>query len=516
MIYYEDFGAVGDGVTNDFEAIFRAHEAANLRGEAVSATPGKVYYIRETGMRSAIIKTDVSWRGASFIIDDSEMPNCTYSDDSKHDIFRIESDFALSVLTENDSDAIKRINESCGIDSASVTRLDLGLGYPALLMVYDETKPFYIRYGFGSSSPQRELCVVDKNGFIKPETRFLFDYTRVTKIEVYRTDDKPITIEGGSFITKAPRGQNEAGGYRTISRGIFVGRSNVTLRGISHSLEGEIPNGKVVNGVPFYTVGYYGFYKFFHADNVELRDSVASSHVTYCASYDLITHDSNDVRFINVKEPQKTFEDDKRWGIMGSNFCKNLTYDGCYLSRFDAHAGVYNAKILNSTVACLRLTGGGEFYMENSTLKAKAYGKNLFAMLREDFGSTWRGTIHLKDCTFDSTNDSLEIEEVNLIWCQWVNHDFGYEARLPKLVIDNFKVAPRLKTKTVNIFQIYNHDPNLTDVKDFSRADFDGEENKNVYVAPESVTIKNCSAGIVFKLPEGDFFKKTKIIKESL
>ncbi len=43
MIRYEDFGAVGDGKTNDFSAIKRAHDAANETGEGLVATAGKCY-----------------------------------------------------------------------------------------------------------------------------------------------------------------------------------------------------------------------------------------------------------------------------------------------------------------------------------------------------------------------------------------------------------------------------------------------------------------------------------------
>ena len=44
-IYYEDFGAVGDGVTNDFLAIQAAHAHANQCGHTVNGTAGATYYI---------------------------------------------------------------------------------------------------------------------------------------------------------------------------------------------------------------------------------------------------------------------------------------------------------------------------------------------------------------------------------------------------------------------------------------------------------------------------------------
>ena len=47
-VYYADFGAAGDGKTNDFEPLFRAHEYANEKGLAVFAEPTKSYYISDT------------------------------------------------------------------------------------------------------------------------------------------------------------------------------------------------------------------------------------------------------------------------------------------------------------------------------------------------------------------------------------------------------------------------------------------------------------------------------------
>ncbi|MCL2382953.1 MAG: hypothetical protein FWC79_02030 [Oscillospiraceae bacterium] len=75
QLTYELFGAVGDGQTNDAEAIRRAHEFANneLRSNnnllTVYGTPGMIYYIGELDA-PIVIQTNVNWRGATFIIDD--------------------------------------------------------------------------------------------------------------------------------------------------------------------------------------------------------------------------------------------------------------------------------------------------------------------------------------------------------------------------------------------------------------------------------------------------------------
>ena len=69
---YEEFGAVGDGVQDDLPAIVACHEAANREGLPVMAQDGAVYYVGGTAL-TAVIKTDVDFVTAKFIIDDRKL-----------------------------------------------------------------------------------------------------------------------------------------------------------------------------------------------------------------------------------------------------------------------------------------------------------------------------------------------------------------------------------------------------------------------------------------------------------
>ena len=512
-VYYEDFGAKGDGKTDDFEAIKAAHDYANEGGQSVKAKSGATYYIKNMAAKSIIVKTNTDFCGASFIIDDREVSKKFGDGIADWDIFRIESDYSAFTIDAKD-DRIKKLNESeIAIERDKITKLDLGLGHPALLLVYNNNLKQYIRYGGNANTgtAQHELVIVDKDGNIDEKTPFLFDFKEITKIVVYRIEDKPIEVKNGSFTTLATEVFDDSGAY--IKRGMLILRSNTVVSGIKHYVEGEIPEGKMVDGKAFYANGYSGFYYVQNTSNVEIRDCLATGHVSYNSSYDIGVKYSNDVRFINVKQTEENYLDNALWWIMGSNFCKNLYYDDCYLTRFDAHCGVYNATIKNSTVASLRLIGGGDFVIENSTVKAKSYGGNTFIMLREDYGSTWRGNIYIKNCVFDSINQNAKYETVSVIYGEWVNHNFGYQAYLPNLYIDNLSFAERLGVKKVNLFTIVNMDDEFKKVTNFSLSGFSGKENENIYVAPEQVSVKNCNTGISFVMPSGDFYKGTKYIK---
>ena len=76
VVYYRDFGAKGDGKTNDLEAIFKAHEYANKHGLPVKADDNAVYLL-EDGPAPVVIKTDVDWGKAKFIVNDlaENLPN---------------------------------------------------------------------------------------------------------------------------------------------------------------------------------------------------------------------------------------------------------------------------------------------------------------------------------------------------------------------------------------------------------------------------------------------------------
>ena len=511
MIYYEDFGALGDGLTNDFAAIKKAHAAANALGEKVYATPGKTYYISETDGDSIIIKTDTSWHGADIIIDDTEISGGKPEPHPNVDVFRVENDFPKITLDESSS-FVAKINENrpAILSGGKTETLDLGLGYPALLVVYNDENVQYIRNGFNDKgSPQKEIFIVDERGRIDRKTPALFDYDKITRVEVVRIDTRPITIEGGTVTTLASRQHNERETYREIGRGFSIMRPNTVLVGMKHFVKNQIPKGEIVNGKAFYGDSYGGFYKVFYASNVEIRDSVATSRVMYSASYEIIFAYSNDVRLVNVRQSEENYRELRDWWIMGSNFCKNISYDNCYLTRFDAHCGVYNVRISNSTVASLRLTGGGDFVIENSTVKTKAYGADTFIMLREDYGSTWRGNIYVKNCCFDSIFDTRTFPEVKLIFAAWANRDFGYRTYLPNLFIDNLRFAERLAVKRVKIFDIKNEDENFPEVTNFSAAQIRDAENKNVYTPPKLISIENCDTGIDFALEDNAFFKET-------
>ena len=149
-VTYEQFGARGDGQTNDMEAIEKAHAFANREHRPVRADDIKTYYIG-TIRRSAIIKTDTDFGKAHFVIDDRDV----FKERGKP-VFIIDSSHRPYKLTDL---APLRRNQ---------TNIGQTLRQPALIRLTDANVKRYIRYGANQNngSSQTDVILVDRDGNI--------------------------------------------------------------------------------------------------------------------------------------------------------------------------------------------------------------------------------------------------------------------------------------------------------------------------------------------------------------
>lgn len=484
---YKDFGAVGDGKTNDVEAIRKTHLAANRGGQTVYAEQGATYYLPpfESGI---VISTDVDWNGAKFIFDDTKI-DVRVKGAMRNAVFIISSDEQPVVLSADSNEYIQALNVAKedgepvikGIQHGAnkTQKLDLGLGYPALLKVTNKTSYAYLRWGYTDPSgrEQTEVVHVDAEGNIDPDTPFLLDYDEITEIIVYRTDVTPITIENATVESKASC-INLEGSYATIYRQIAVERPNVTLKNIVHEITGEIGSGAPVkvdeDGVSYdvssdgftinsgkvykdgveYTKGdvkpftghsYSGFLNIRNAHNILVKDVTFQARRYYKeGTYDISAGYSNKIIFEDCIQSNFFDPGPKRkgwpnmwdcWGVAGTSYCKNLEYINCELTRYDAHEGVYNGKIVGGKLAILRLIGGGTFLLEDVDIYSNS---NYPIQLREDFGATFNGTLIVRDVHFvDYQDDDIYW---GLIKAPSANWDFGFKTYFPNLILDNITV----------------------------------------------------------------------------
>ena len=492
-VNYEEFGAAGDGVTDDFDAIEAAHKYANENGFEVKTKSDATYYVGEKLTHDIPVETNVDWNGANFIIDDNVSNAYTYR--SVH-LFAIKRKSKI-VLT---GDAlIEAIGEGRTIKKGDTSLPWLApiLTEDSLIRVTNDEHRDFVRCGSNENKgvARHDLFEVTKDGEIDPETDVAYEFDKITKIEIFPAHETPITVKNGNFASICCRTVKETdflGRWHGYERGFGIERADVTLENLTHRMIDEPELDKTRDelaknyGNRGESYPYVGFIVTRNSNRITLKDCLLTAHTTYyedkpatrstgwkvpnpvpLGSYDMYFISSNRVSLINVKQNCPTGIADKRyWGIMASNNCKNFLLEGCYMNRFDAHQGFWNAKLINSTIGhSINITGGGHLYMENVT-KLAGYE---FLAIRGDYGASFEGDIVIKNCRhealmhYNTTRQPVPEEEVHTpvayllvpgIFSStelYYNWDFGYELYLPKeITLDGFTCG------TNGSFYIYN------------------------------------------------------------
>ena len=177
-VTYLDFGAVGDGVHDDFEAMYRAHKYANEHKLPVVTDDGKTYYIHDTVLDGEVkvisIRTDVTWGTSKFIIDDTDIDYYDGTKRASNYVFRIESDYEREKITDPED-----LSRLFGIGEGT-KKIDLKLGYPALIIPADENHHVFIRTGRGGKqySSKSEILLIDLTVTLTSQPRLCSIMTR--------------------------------------------------------------------------------------------------------------------------------------------------------------------------------------------------------------------------------------------------------------------------------------------------------------------------------------------------
>jgi hypothetical protein len=262
----------------------------------------------------------------------------------------------------------------------------------------------------------------------------MWNYANISEIVAYPIPSKKLVIKGGRFKTIANQAPSK---YTYYARGFNVTRSNVLITGMRHDIEGEGDHG----------APYRGFINISFSAYITVSNCVFTPHKKYftigaigkkvaMGSYDLSANNSVNISYIACRQTID-INDWRYWGLYASNYCKNLLFDDCVFSRFDAHMGVANATIRNSELGYMGINaiGYGTFLVENSTVRAAT-----FFNLRSDYGSIWDGEFIVRNCTFVPSNGKkVQPHLINGASTDW--HYFGYQCCMPrKIVFDGLKI----------------------------------------------------------------------------
>jgi hypothetical protein len=408
-ICYEDFGAVGDGVADDLPAICAAHAHANSHRLPVRSQPDATYHLGRQAL-TAVIATDTDWSTSRFTIDDTAV------DDHQASLFAVRS---LLPTVELPITALTR-------DQRAV---DIQPEHDCHVLVENDQKRVYIRRGLNQNAgvPQRDCFILRRDGSIEGDIDWHYD--TISHIEARAIDDTPLVVRGGVFTTFANCMVQEVG-YNYWGRNIDICRSNTVIDGLTHYVVGETAVGHP----------YRGFLAAHHCADIAFRNCFATGHKIYSTigaagkpvsmgSYDLHANDVVNFRMQHCRMNHVT--DRTRWGVIGTNFCKNILLEDCTLSRMDTHMGVSGSyTIRGCTLGHMGLNaiGRGVMSVEDCTLHGRA-----LVRFRSDYGSTWDGELVIRNsrwipacgdeawpCLIDVANDGM--------------HDFGYPCSMPHTV----------------------------------------------------------------------------------
>lgn len=416
-VSYEAFGAVGDGVADDLLAICQAHAHANAHGLGVRSKPDATYHLGGRAL-TVVIATDTDWSTSRFTIDDSQEV-----EDHKKPLFTVRS------LLEPVTLQIDRLVR----DQRS---LDLRLDRDCHVLVEDDRKRVYIRRGLNQNAgvPQHDCFVLRRDGSIEGDIDG--EYASITRIEAKPIDQRQLVVRGGVFTTIANRMRQEIG-YNYWARNIVISRSNTLVDGLTHYVVGETDVGHP----------YTGFISVVSCSDITLRDCFATGHKIYTTigtagapvsmgSYDL--HANNVVNFRMIGCRMNHIRDRTRWGVIGSNFCKNILLEDCVLSRMDTHMGVSGSYVIRRcTLGWMGLNaiGRGLLLIEDTT----SFGESIVSF-RSDYGSTWEGEVAIRNCRWIPASGDVRQPALIHVHNDGM-HDFGYPCSMPREVtIDGLHV----------------------------------------------------------------------------
>ncbi|WP_028977980.1 hypothetical protein [Sporolactobacillus terrae] len=421
-VMYEDFGAKGDGVTDDYQAILAAHLYANEHDLPIKGRSNANYYIKDAPA-SIPIKTLVDWNEAQFIIDDTELTGST----TNTHIFII--------LPSNDPIDVSEQITSLASNTTYIPAL--AVYGDVLLHVINSNKKQFIRTApnvDGGYNQQEVIRVCNGNVL----SHINWDYEIVTSAMIYKNDKNKLRVGGGHFNTLVNKLENVYG--NGVDRGIYIRRSN-TILSISHNINGE---SSTQTSKP-----YNGWISAMYCCDLVLRDTTLSAHRIFydennipMGSYDLALHLCTDILLENVGQFNGIM-DSSLWGVMASNYTKDVKLVNCKINRYDAHRGVHNLTIDNSIIGYqgINIIGSGLLQLRRTKVNC-----NQLINLRADYGSTWDGVIKIRNCELIPT-DLTQTDIKIVFFVNREDHDYGYRCYFPNLDIDGILIHTNVSSK---------------------------------------------------------------------
>lgn len=273
QLTYEMFGAVGDGKTNDAQAIKSAHSWANnvYKDEGISVTvngtAGKKYYIGYTSSEIEVC-TSVNWNGATLIFDDyvdedndgvndiNVAKSVFYIKDKPQYTLSLISNIPITKITKGTKqlpeiiDYIKNVtvDELLANGTGNTLKMTQELlddfksevfkSGKILIRIDNSDKKQFIRKGSNADSgkAQQDYFCISNSGEVLND--IIWDFENITNLYIYVVPENTVTIKNANIITYTNNlvyNDNAEESVYTY-RGIKIGKSNVKIENINHTI----------------------------------------------------------------------------------------------------------------------------------------------------------------------------------------------------------------------------------------------------------------------------------------
>lgn len=363
FVNVDDFGAKGDGTTNDWDAFKDAAAAARQLGIPLTATGNKTYVLDNDG-EQIIVTEDVNFNGATIKITGSV---------ETQGIFNIFQESTKYNLTNNDFDKHRTFNSNLFNKTVEIhTPISLGK-----------------RQGFDNYMYYEHLAAVDAKGFFinGPMHPDLI----VGSYECWVRDlySKPITFENVTFEHTS----------NTISRIVKVQHNNVTVRNIIFKGESSLLGSN-------------------HTTLISCHDSynIKIENIIGCVPYEATNtgyvvglYECSDIVVYGLKSPAPSMA---YHASLGVSFIQNAVFKNCTMNRMDTHyvAEGY-VRIEDSTIETTNFCGGwGTYSYKNCVFNVSFKDNATYPITRRnDIRLPYSGIITFEDVYFDNKGGILDI-----------------------------------------------------------------------------------------------------------
>ncbi len=456
---------------DDYYVIKAAHDCANKYKKPVSVTKAE-YNIYKKNTDAIEVKTDTNFNGATIYIHD-EITDLEKYEGAIYHISHEKSCDTLSVASFNGSyTSLAPVTGSyfIRIESKSAERV------------------FQRNHKDGTQSSAKIDVFTVINGKISQPMYWSYngEKLKVTRCEI---PSKQLVFQNGIFETIAKKNCDNCASL--FARNIRVTRSNTKIYNLKHYFID-----KKGNSVKELNHSYTGFIGITNTANVLIQKCIVYPLIHRLSdgdtgsNYDLSFSYSVNLTLDNVKlATSDQLTNSEYWGVIGSNGCKDVLVKNSTLNRVDAHKGIYNLTVKDTTLGSHGITATGtginkdnKMVIENVTWKGT---KNLIS-LRKDYGLTWNGAITIKNSRVEQVPSSSTVVNIINITDSYIKSDINFA---------KFK-QPIYNPTSIKIDGLKISSSNVSSIRIFgaSKAKFDEyyfKVFKNKYNSETKITKKN-------------------------